>query len=128
MRLVPQIANVVLDAIALCRNALLLCRCGESADTLLLAGWIWIAKLKVGTIDRSVRAARLIEMKVLKHLSESTDLSTGIIVPTTVCDISIALASRPFVSTDKRWHLVFALLPHPYVLGVVTATAALSDW
>ena len=67
-------------------------------------------------------------MKVLKHLSESTDLSTGIIVPTTVCDISIALASRPFVSTDKRWHLVFALLPHPYVLGVVTATATLSDW
>ena len=125
---VPIVTAVVEDIVTLRSNTLLACRGRKRTHALLLAGWIWIAKLKVGTIDRSVRAARLIEMKVLKHLSESTDLSTGIIVPTTVCDISIALASRPFVSTDKRWHLVFALLPDPYVLGVVTATATLSDW
>ena len=125
---VPIVTAVVEDIVTLRSNTLLACRGRKRTHALLLAGWIWIAKLKVGTIDRSVCAARLIEMKVLKHLSESTDLSTGIIVPTTVCDISIALASRPFVSTDEWRHLVFALLPHPHVLGVVTATAALSDW
>ena len=127
MRLVPQIANVVLDAIALCCNALLLCRCGESADTLLLARRERIAKLKVGAIDRRVRAACLVEVIILQHLSESTDLSASVIVATAVCDISVALATRPFVSTDEWRHLVLALLPHPHVLGIVTATTPLVD-
>ena len=127
MRLVPQIANVVLDAIALCCNALLLCRCGESADTLLLARRERIAKLKVGAIDRRVRAACLVEVIILQHLSKSTDLSASVIVATAVRNVSVALATGAFMRAYERRHLVLALLPHPHVLGIVTATTPLVD-
>ena len=94
---------------------------------MLLARRERIAKLEVRTIDRSVRAACLVEVIILQHGSESTNLSTGVIVATAVRDISIALASRALVSTDKRRHLVLTFLPHPDVLGIVTATTPLVD-
>ena len=127
MRLVPQIANVVLDAIALCRNALLLCRCGESADTLLLARRERIAKLKVRTIDWSVRRARLIEVIILQHRLERTYLRSGCIVSTAISDLANALAAKAFVRAHKRRHLVLTFLPHPDVLGIVTAATPLVD-
>ena len=66
-------------------------------------------------------------MKVLKHLSESTDLSASVIVATAVRNVSVALATGAFMRAYERRHLVLTLLPHPHVLGIVTATTPLVD-
>ena len=124
---VPIVTAVVEDIVTLRSNTLLACRGRKCTHALLLTGWIWIAELEVCAIDRSVRAACLVEVIILQHGSESTDLSASVIVATAVCDISVALATGAFMRAHEWRHLVLALLPHPHVLGIVAATAALVD-
>ena len=124
---VPIITSVVLNVIALRSHTLLTSRRREHADTLLLARRERVAKLSVRAIDRRARRAALIEMIILQHRVERSDLRALRIVSTTVGDPANALASRALVSTDEWRHLMLALLPDPHVLGIVTAAAAQID-
>ena len=66
-------------------------------------------------------------MIILQHRLERTYLRSGCIVSSAISDLANALAAKAFVSTDKRRHLVLTFLPHPDVLGIVTATTPLID-
>ena len=66
-------------------------------------------------------------MIILQHALQRADLSACIVVATTIGDLTHALASRVLMRAHEWRHLVLALLPHPHVLGIVTAATPLVD-